>query len=236
MELPRYKVLRNKLRSQILSGEFSPGVLLPSENELSAEHEINRMTVRQALNELVNEGLITKKKGKGSVVLASRKTLGLLSFKGFSEVVGGTECSVKNIYLKQPVISEWQQPFFYTLSKEELSAQCIAIERLRIAADDPIMLEHTFIPNIDVPDFGQNLEKNGSLFNTLELNYQIRILNVSQDIRAIEAPDEVVMPLSVTRKAPILHIYRKYGTSRPGFYIYSSLYCNTGNYTIGNNF
>ena len=63
---------------------------MPSENDLSHQFKITRATVRQALEELVKEGYIEKRQGKGSVVISDRKTLGLLSFKGFSEVLASS--------------------------------------------------------------------------------------------------------------------------------------------------
>ena len=51
------------------------------------------MTIRQALNELVNEGYIVRRHGKGSIVKTQIKRLGLFTFKGFSEVVEGEKLS-----------------------------------------------------------------------------------------------------------------------------------------------
>jgi DNA-binding GntR family transcriptional regulator len=52
------------LRHQIISGIYQQDDLLPSENQLADLHQITRMTVRQALNELVKDGYIRKQKGK----------------------------------------------------------------------------------------------------------------------------------------------------------------------------
>lgn len=62
----KYYDLMEDLRKQILSGEIKPGEKLPSENELSAEYEVSRQTVRKALQILQNEGYIYAEHGRGT--------------------------------------------------------------------------------------------------------------------------------------------------------------------------
>jgi GntR family transcriptional regulator/GntR family frlABCD operon transcriptional regulator len=73
MEPAHYQKLYALLKNRIQVGYFKEGDLLPSENDLSKKHNIARMTVRRALMELANEGYIKKVKGKGSIVIATRK-------------------------------------------------------------------------------------------------------------------------------------------------------------------
>ena len=58
--LPRYYQLKEIMREKISSGEWKPGDLIPSERELGEQYGISRMTARQAITELVNEGLDRK--------------------------------------------------------------------------------------------------------------------------------------------------------------------------------
>jgi len=85
-----YRKVQHDLKSQIIAGVYGEGDLLPSESELQRLHGVTRSTIRQALEELVKEGYIRKKQGKGSIVIRrQRRTLGMLSVKGFSEVRTG---------------------------------------------------------------------------------------------------------------------------------------------------
>ncbi len=233
---PAYRKLHQRLRDQILGGEYEIGGLLPSENELSREYSINRMTVRQALKELVHEGLIEKRAGKGSIVTATRKTLGLLSFKGFSEVTGAREMEATTVNLEPATIGVWPSPFFYTLTDAEQKVGCIELKRLRSVHEHPVMVEHTFIPNLDLPGLVTGLQQNGSLFGYLQSTFKVEVQTLEQDIQAIGAPAGYAAHLQIEPHQPILHIYRKYGTSKKGLFIYSSLYCNTQKFTIGNTF
>jgi len=65
---PLYYQLKELLEEKILSGEYPPGFMLPSEQELEKQYSLSRITVRQALNELSMEGLILRKRGSGTIV------------------------------------------------------------------------------------------------------------------------------------------------------------------------
>ncbi|MGK0552101.1 trehalose operon repressor [Enterococcus faecalis] len=62
-----------ELEQQIVAGQFLPGDLLPSENQLVEKYSVSRETIRKALNLLINAGYIQKKQGKGSIVLNFKK-------------------------------------------------------------------------------------------------------------------------------------------------------------------
>ena len=64
MKDPFYKNVQQQIKTQIISGHFKEGDLLPSENDLAAKFKITRSTIRHALDELVKEGYIEKRKGK----------------------------------------------------------------------------------------------------------------------------------------------------------------------------
>lgn len=233
---PRYIQLSNNIKEQIFSGIYNDGDMLPSENELSQLHGITRVTVRQALNELVKNGYIEKRKGKGSFVCQKHKSLGLLSFKGFSDVLAHTDIKVKTKMIVKPELRTWDDTFFYKLSKAEKLSGYIYFERVRHADDEPVMLEKTYIPNLNLPRFCSRPFVQDSFFKTLQQNYGIEILNVQQDIRAREASKKMAVFLGITPGKPIIHMYRKYTTNRNELFIYGSLYCNTEKYFISSNF
>jgi DNA-binding GntR family transcriptional regulator len=233
MEPAHYQKLYALLKSQIQVGNFKEGDLLPSENELSTTHNIARMTVRRALMELANEGYIKKVKGKGSIVCATRKSLGILSFKGFSEVVGA-EHAAKTMMLRAPIEMAWPERFFYKLSPEEEEAGCIMFERVRFVDEDPVMLEYSYLPNQNLDDFCTRPLLDGSLFKTLNVRYHIDIESFEQDIRAIVADEIIAFHFKIKPLTPLVQIYRRYHTNVPDYYVYSLIYCNTEKYTISN--
>ncbi|MEN1785047.1 MAG: GntR family transcriptional regulator [Bacteroidota bacterium] len=233
--LPQYKKLHEDIKQEILIGTIPKGALLPSENELCAKYNITRATVRLGLQELVNEGFIEKRKGLGSIVIRDRKTLGLLSFRGFSEVLESSPLSSKTINLVPATALKWPRPFFYSLSEMEANVNCFFLNRLRMVEEHPVMIEFTYLPQLGLEDFLENL-KDSSLFKLLQVRYRIEIQQVKQDIRSIRGDKNITKPLQLKPGDPVLEIHRKYLTNKEGFHIYSILYCNTTKYTLSNSF
>jgi len=236
MELPLYLKLSNELKYQIITGDFKAGDLLPSESDMRKSHNLNRATIRQALNELVKEGYISKHKGKGSIVTEREASLELLSIKGFSEVLGKKSDDVSTQIITHPHCNKWPENFFYSLSTEEIEAGCIYMKRLRFYEQDSVMLEDTYLADLGLSNLYEQDLIRGSLFQSLNFFYQITISNVEQEIKAVIADTSLSKTFKIQKGAPLLHIYRKYFTNRNGLNIYSSLYINTEKYRIGYKF
>src|SRR5260221_13750492 len=68
---PLYHQIYMILRSRIRAGSFTPNALLPGEQEMALLFKVSRITVKRALNELAADGLISRHRGRGSIVTAS---------------------------------------------------------------------------------------------------------------------------------------------------------------------
>jgi DNA-binding GntR family transcriptional regulator len=231
----QYQQLKESLKKKILNGTYKPGSILPSEHELRIQHKLARFTVRHALDELVKEGYIEKHKGKGSVVLErKRKPLGLFSIKGFSAVVGEQqEGEVTTIFLRKPYKHKLNNDFFFTLSEGEKKKSAICYERLRSVNESPVMLEYTYVPD-DIALLQPKDFVNNSLFETLHAKLGLDITAAEQELIATGADKEIAKIFHIKMGTPVLQVFRRYHTNRPGFYLYSSFYCHTQRYSIGN--
>lgn len=227
-----YRLVQKDLRRSIIEGKYKVGDFLPSENELCSKYGIARMTVRNALNNLESEGLIEKQKGKGSIVKLKRKSIELLSIKGFTEIMKGKERKIDTTFLQRPILLDWEEGFYWPLSNEEIRLKCIYLKRVRMSGDKPIMMEKTYLANMNLPNFCTEEFINKSLFDTLIVNHDIEMTGVVQKFRAIPASIELADSLQVNVGAPVLEIIRKLTTNREGFFVYSFAYCNTDDFTI----
>lgn len=232
MPTARYLQLHAELKQQILTGKFAEGSLLPSENQLSQAHQMTRSMVRQALNELEKDGLIRKQQGKGSIVERKDQRLGLLSFRGFTEVLSGSKHQAYSRFLQPIAVQQWKGQFFFDLSDEEQKKNCVVIKRVREIDGQPVMLEHTYFANM-LEGFLSHEWVEASLFKTLQTRYGISMSSVEQYIRAITAEEKMARHLDLKENEPLLKINRRYATSQVGFFVYSTLYCNTQHYAIG---
>ena len=227
----QYQLIYESLKEQLMAGVFPKGSLLPSENDLAARFQTSRMTVRQALTELVREGYIERQHGKGSIVRSERQALGLLSFHGFSDVVGHNHV-VRTDFLTPPALTDWPTVFFYDLTQTEQAVNCLTLARIRYADDHPVMLEYTFVPNISLDGILTDGLLDGSLFRTLHNRYQLAIHNMEQRIQAVSATAPQAAVFDCAPQAPLLYIERRYLTNRPALHVYSQLYCYTDRYAI----
>lgn len=228
--IPQYRKLYELLRKQIVEGTFREGDLLPSENDLCAQHNLTRPTVRHALDSLLNEGLIKKQKGKGSIVSNLPKGIGILSIAGTTTAIGRGNLSTR--ILAKPRIIQWPEPFFYSLTDLEKEAGCIYLERLRLVDGQPLFYDVNYIPNINLPRFTSRNFENKSLFDMLRKYYQIEIKGGEQKLKAITISEEVSKYLGVPVGHPVLNLERRMFTNRPGLNIYSAIVCNTSKHAL----
>jgi DNA-binding GntR family transcriptional regulator len=229
-KMPHYRQLYELLRKQITEGVFKEGDLLPSENDLCSQHKLTRPTVRHALDSLLNEGLIKKHKGKGSIVSNRPKGIGILSVLGTTSAIGRNNLNTK--ILTKPKVMQWPSPFIFDLSEYEKEAGCIYIERLRLVDNKPLFYDLNYLPNINLPRFTSRNFEDKSLFDILRKYYHIEIKSGEQKLKAIQANPLVSSFLNVEVGHPVLGLDRKLNTNRPGFNIFSSIVCNTSEHAL----
>ena len=228
--IPQYRKLYEILRKHILDGVYREGDLLPSENELCQLYGMTRPTVRQALATLANDGYIRKHQGKGSIVHHLPREIGILSVSGTTSAVG--DRNLKTEIIVKPVLIKWPDDFMFPLSDLERESGCIYMERLRLLDDSPIFYDISYIANINLPRITSRKFENRSLFQILRDHYGVEIKGGDQRIKAIPASQKISRFLSLKKGQPVLHLERKMETSKPGLFLYSSIFCNTGKYSI----
>lgn len=229
----KYKRVQHFLKEKIQQGVYQVGDYLPSENELCNRFSITRTTARKALDELMREGFIEKHHGKGSQVKERRKSLGLLTVKGFSEAVGGNR---KTVFLQKPVRSEWSNEIVMPVHDADKNHSCLFFERLRFVGSDPVMLEKNWFSDAVLPGFREKEFTDGSFFKTLSQQYFIEITGSKQELRAEFASPSNAELLKVEAATPLLHISVQFSSTSPKLNIYSELYCVTSNYPVANSY
>jgi GntR family transcriptional regulator/GntR family frlABCD operon transcriptional regulator len=228
--MPQYRRLYEILRKRILDSVYMEGDLLPSENELCHLYGMTRPTVRQALGTLANDGYIRKHQGKGSIVHHLPKEIGILSVSGTTSALG--DRNLKTKIMVKPVLIRWPDDFMFPLTDLEKESGCIYMERLRLLDDNPIFYDISYIANINLARITSRNFENRSLFQILRDNYSVEIKGGDQRIKAIPASKKVSRYLCLKKDQPVLHLERRMETNNPGLFLYSSIFCNTGKYSI----
>lgn len=186
---PIYLQLREVVRSKIEDGEYAPGTAIPSENVLASTYGINRLTVRSAIDALVNEGLLKRVHGKGVYVVAQiQRDLEVLG--GFSQTMNEKDVETrKKILLKGQRRAGEKYAAVFNIGKDDL---LYYIKRLDYADEEPIAIQEIYIPYNLVPKMeGIDL----SVFSMFEI-YRFYGIN---PVRAWQTLDLVQLPQSDAR-------------------------------------
>ncbi|MBI3962513.1 MAG: GntR family transcriptional regulator, partial [Deinococcus sp.] len=83
--IPLYYQLKELLRERIEAGEWEPGNQIPTEEELCERYKVSRITVREAIQGLVSEGLLYRQQGRGTFVAKAKIQQGLQRLTSFTE-------------------------------------------------------------------------------------------------------------------------------------------------------
>ncbi len=199
--IPVYYQLKMLVQKKIQSGEYEEGQLIPSERELSENYNISRMTVRQALNQMVAEGLLYREKGRGTFV--AKRKIEQRNIKSFSESARskGLVPSTKVLYFKKEKMRE-DIAHALDLSMDD---EIYVIKRLRCANDIPVALEEVFIPEQYCPGL-ERFQLDASLYRLIEEEYGIRIAFMDNIIVASAASADEKKLLCMTSITPVLRV------------------------------
>lgn len=198
---PLYLQLAKQIIGQIQSGELKPGDKLPSERELAENLNVSRITARQAIESLLEGGLIYREQGRGSFI-AERKMHGIQGFSSFTDdqrsrgVTPGSK--VVRMELIQPDEELCKQ------LKIKVGDSAIHLTRIRMADDDPMALQTTYIPHSICPGLEEEDLNNRSLFRLLREEYFIHPAWTEAEVRALLPTKEEAELLNIGLDEPVL--------------------------------
>lgn len=152
--IPLYIQIKNYVREEIKNGTLKVGDKIPSEELLCEKFNVSRITVIRALRDLVSEGFIIRKQGKGSFVDKPNYEKDLNKFANFIHI--WPPIKVEHTILKWHLI----KPSKEILNKMKLFKDSSVLEIVRIAfhKGEPIALEYTYIPKDINKYFGNKRE------------------------------------------------------------------------------
>lgn len=189
------------LRRLIESEEYKNGKFLPNEVDLSAQLNISRNTLRQAINKLVFEGLLTRKKGVGTKVVKKGIVGGVKNWLSFSQEMKMLGIEIRNfeLHISRKLPSEEIRDFFCITDPNQ---KCIVLERLRGNKDYPFVYFISYF-NPVIPLTGEeNFTR--PLYEILEKNFDITVKISKEQITARLAGDFIAEKLEISANDPIL--------------------------------
>jgi GntR family transcriptional regulator len=195
--------LRQVLQQEIAE-RLKPHEMLPPERELAARFKVSRMTIRQALRSLADDGLIYAVRGVGTFVTEPKVSKDL-ALSSFSE-----DMRARGLRPGSRLISAEVLDADAAVAKDlgiEPGSPAFRIERLRTADDVPVAHEQAVLPARLFPRLlDQDLD--GSLYELMERRFRIRVDRAQQTTRAVNLGKRLADLLAVPPRTAALHVRR----------------------------
>ena len=157
---PLYYQIRENIRDKINSNEYPPKSMIPSEAELCEIYGVSRVTVRRAILDLVQEGLLNRGKGKGTFVSEDYGLTRINGVQGFSQELLGLNMR-PSARLLNCRIRKADSALRHTLELDD-EAEVVTISRLRLVNNEPCMVEvmnfpYDLVPAIEKENLSQSI-------------------------------------------------------------------------------
>ena len=205
---PRYIELASALRKKITSGKLKLGAQLPTEHQLCDRHHVSRHTARAALQVLEDEGLIERKPGLGTTVIATGETT------TFSQPLGGLddllqyahEARLKTISTKDVTLT----PTMAQRLHAPRGSRWLVLHGVRIADGALIAATSIYVSDVigaKAADFRNSAK---AVTEHIEARYGVSVASITQTIKAEELSKADAKALDAAAGAPMLRTIRRY--------------------------
>ena len=227
---PLYQQIKGLITQSLVSGEWKPGEIIPSEVELAARYKVSQGTVRKAIDELAADNLLVRRQGKGTFVATHNEERAQFRFLRLLADDGAEHPHVSKL-----------------LECRRLRASAEIARQLDLKPADPVVLirrllqfdgESTVLDEIWLPGGvfrGLTIERlaeyKGPLYAMFETEFGTRMIRATEKIRAVAAEPSVADLLKVPAGFPLLSVERvsyTYGDRpvevRRGWYVTTGYY------------
>jgi len=193
--LPKYYQLAQILRQQIQSGVYQVGDQLPSETRLSADYQLSRGTVRQALQSLAHEGLIRSAQGRGTYVIAPAPQNVSFQLARFDEEIQARHQTPTTQLITAEIIPA-HKDLAHRLELQT-GESVFHLVRLRLADNLPIVYETRYLAYNLCPNLLENNLEKESIHTLLVEKYNIPLVKTIHVIEARALPENEARALGV---------------------------------------
>ena len=212
--VPLYHQVEQVIRHRIATRQYGAGLQIPSEHELGRELKVSRVTIREALRELVRENLLVKVQGKGTFVAPDLpKVLQPIKYNGFLEDLYQRVEQLKVVSVEMarvPVTDKVRAILHLASSANEI----VEIKRCRHVEGEPFSFTVNHLPI----EIGERIDpavlKTVPLNTVLERDLKIPVVRAEETVEAAPANPEVAEQLAIPVLYPVVHVTRVMFTDR----------------------
>lgn len=202
----KYEQIALDIQGKINAGLFKANDQLPLEKEMCIEYDVSRITIKKAMDQLVMNGLIVKRRGSGSFVkdVDDKEVTDLSTshqFLGFSKSCMGKE--ILSEIIEFQIINPTEE--IANKLKMEADGFVYYINRVRYADNEPYVVEYTYMPIDIIPGIKREILQD-SIYNYIEDQLHLNIKSAHRIIRAILPSKQEAKYLKVGENFPLLQV------------------------------
>lgn len=205
--VPLYQQVKELIRREVESGRWQVDERIPSERELCEMYKLSRTTVRQAIGDAVNEGLLYRIQGKGTFVAKPKIDQELIRFTSFADTMRARGLSPAMTILS--VITEPADVSIASLLNLGRHEDVVIIGLLGMGSGDPMVYYQSYLPQrlgLQVAEEASRRADAGSCFAPHEIVAEMRgikKITAEQTFEAAQAQEEVARRLGIRKGAPV---------------------------------
>jgi GntR family transcriptional regulator len=200
--VPYYHQLKEIFIEKIANGEWKPDETIPNELQLCEQYGVSRGPVRQALDHLVRQGLLSRRRGKGTRVLAPKIERGLAGFYSFTTLI-----EQRGLRPTTRLLGFDRVPARGSVARSlnlATGARAFKIRRLRLADDEPLVLETVFVPEQICRGLTGEEVASAPLYDILQKRYGVVLVRARQFFEPAVADEYEGPMLTIPTGAPVL--------------------------------
>lgn len=204
---PLYQAMADSLLDRIQSGEWKANQLIPSESDLRSYYGVGRNTVRHALADLTNRGILKTIQGVGSFVVGERVSKTAEYLLGFTQEMAMQGKQVGSRVLEAKLIPA--DPFLARRLRVQLGAEVVYLSRVRFMDGEPTAIERAYLPHELCPGILAHDFSTSSLYQVLGDEFDCRPDHAEQEIEASLATPQVAELLGLSMPAVVFVFHRE---------------------------
>jgi GntR family transcriptional regulator len=207
-ELPKplFVQIREYIAELIISGKLQPESKIASERELSRDLDVSRMTVRRAITELVEEGLLVRRHGSGTYVAKPKITYDIAELVSYDQALIS-----RGLKVTRQLLEFSEVPASRRLAEQmqvDIGHPLYRVVLLILANRVPIIVEQSFFSCERCPDLYEFDLERTSVYDLLLERYKVNIAHTEHEIEVVEAAETTAKQLRVHEGFPLLRITR----------------------------
>lgn len=199
---PLHIQIEESILQKLESKEWTPGRLIPSENELSQIYGVSRTTVRNVITKLVQEGLLFRIPGKGTYVAEPKIVAHSLSYAGIREQLEklGYEVTTQLLSLNLETANQKILQYFYGLDDPHF----YVVRRLRLLKGEPLSIHISYLPQAYCPGIDQHDLSREQLCTVLSREYGLNRAKTIETLESVAAKPAEASLLHIFPSQPLL--------------------------------